>query len=210
MATAEDASAPAQKAEAPVEEGGEEHTLEINANSPKHPLRCQWTLWFDSNLVHGRQRNQDWNVKDVLSFKHVEDFWRLHNNMTKPTSIPQGCGFALFRYGVEPKWEDPANAKGGRWTVVVEKNSDMTNNMWLRFQLAMVGEMLEDDTGDFICGATCNLRKQQNKLCLWTRDAQDNDRNLKIGRALRRELALPQSYHIKFNKHDSTRDMHSL
>jgi translation initiation factor 4E len=176
-------------------------TVEVDDNTPKHPLRCGWTLWFESNLLLKGRIQREWNVKDVLSFKNVEDFWRLHNNMRKPSQVPHGCGFDLFRNGVQPTWEDPANAKGGKWTVVMEKGNDMTDRMWLLFQLAVIGEMLQDDTGNFVCGAVCNLRKAQNKLCLWTRDYKDKERNMKVGVALKEQLKLPPNYKIKYQQH---------
>lgn len=42
----------------------------------------------------------------------VEDFWRLYNNVAPPSQLQLGCSYNLFKRGIEPKWEDPANDKG--------------------------------------------------------------------------------------------------
>jgi hypothetical protein len=41
----------------------------------KHPLQCEWTLWFDSPSKKTNQTNWHDNVKQVYTFGTVEDFW---------------------------------------------------------------------------------------------------------------------------------------
>jgi translation initiation factor 4E len=41
----------------------------------KHPLHNEWTLWFDNP---GKKANvQSWsqNLKEIVTFKTIEDFW---------------------------------------------------------------------------------------------------------------------------------------
>jgi hypothetical protein len=46
--------------------------------------------------------------------------------------------------------------------------------------LACIGEVLEEDDND-ICGCVVNVRKSQDKLCLWTRDADNKESIVRIG-----------------------------
>lgn len=38
--------------------------------------------------------------------------------------------FHLFKAGIEPKWEDPECANGGKWTVNGNRKTNL-DNMWL-------------------------------------------------------------------------------
>jgi len=150
-------------------------------SGPKHPLRNSWTLWYDAQLTNGKRPSQ-WgeNMKEVYSFSTVEDFWRMYNNLALASQIQNGCSFSLFKKGISPKWEDPKNEKGGKWTAVIPKNKPL-DTMWLWMMLACIGEVLEDEADDQICGAIVNIRKGQDKLNLWTRDADASDALARMG-----------------------------
>jgi translation initiation factor 4E len=54
----------------------------------------------------------------------------------------------LFRADVEPKWEHPANAKGGRWTITVPSQvgrKQFLDKAWMHAVLACIGERLDAD-----------------------------------------------------------------
>jgi translation initiation factor 4E len=54
----------------------------------------------------------------------------MYNNLPAASGLSQGCGFNLFKKGIEPKWEDKHNKNGGKWTILVGKNDDL-DKMWL-------------------------------------------------------------------------------
>jgi hypothetical protein len=31
--------------------------------------------------------------------------------------LPDGTNLRLFKYGIKPTWEDPANERGGKWVI---------------------------------------------------------------------------------------------
>lgn len=39
----------------------------------------------------------------------------LYNNILAPTKLAIGSNYHLFKEGIRPMWEDPINAKGGKW-----------------------------------------------------------------------------------------------
>jgi hypothetical protein len=45
----------------------------------------------------------------------------LYNNIRTPGQLQPSATFYLFKEGIEPKWEDPKNLKGGSWTVCVNR-----------------------------------------------------------------------------------------
>jgi len=180
----------------------------------KHPLRNVWTLFYDSELSGGK-RPQEWgsNIKKVLSFSSVEDFWRLYNNIAPPSFLSQGCTYNVFKEGIQPKWEDSANEKGGKWTLLL-KNTEKKelDKLWQWLLLAAIGEMLEDEVQNKVCGVVVNLRKGQNKLSLWTRDADHEDSNKSIGRNIRKALELHEGVPLTYSTHNSksTRDKYQV
>jgi len=168
-----------------------------------HPLLSSWTLWYDSQLSQGKKPSAtQWgdNIRDVYSVSSVEEFWRLYNNVTLPSQLPLGCSYNWFKKGIEPKWEDPSNEKGGRWTIIINKNKAHLDKMWLWLLLACVGEQLDDDQNQ-ICGAVVNIRKGGDKLCLWTKDAENKDATIKIGQALKKVLELPDNFPAGYQSH---------
>lgn len=54
----------------------------------------------------------------------------LYDQIFKPSKLPGNADFHLFKAGVEPKWEDPVCANGGKWTVTSNRKPNL-ENMWL-------------------------------------------------------------------------------
>lgn len=46
----------------------------------------------------------------------------LYNNIKTPGQLSPNATYYLFKEGIEPKWEDPKNAKGGVWTASIPTN----------------------------------------------------------------------------------------
>ena len=56
----------------------------------------------------------------------------LYNNIKQPSALASGADFHLFKKGIEPKWEDPRCAAGGKWTVQIKKGQTGTlDQYWL-------------------------------------------------------------------------------
>lgn len=41
----------------------------------KHPLQSSWTLWYDSASKKGSTKDWSQNIKALITFSTVEDFW---------------------------------------------------------------------------------------------------------------------------------------
>jgi len=111
-----------------------------------------------------------------------------------------GSNYHLFKEGVEPKWEDPVNRGGGKWVVVLPKGSRHTklDDMWLWTVLACIGENFIRE--EEICGAVVSVRKNQDKISIWTRDTEE-DATLDVGRRLKQVLELPDKVKIGYQTH---------
>lgn len=111
----------------------------------KHPLHSTWQLWFDSASKQDKAKSWDDALVKVIAFDSVEEFWGLYNNIVPPSLIHPNSNYYLFKQGVKPAWEDPANSKGGKWSVQLPrgKYSDTIDNYWLYTMLAAIGETFE-------------------------------------------------------------------
>lgn len=174
----------------------------------KHPLFSPWTLWFDSPATKGRNlpqtpmssfpqtplpqtpgglaaAAQGWmeDIKRVISFDSVEEFWGLYNNIVPPSQLPQKANYYLFKEGIIPAWEDEENKNGGKWSIQLPKDKNRANvdKMWLYTMLAAIGETFDpvltnaenpdSPPTSLITGVIVSTRPQFYRLSIWTRTA---------------------------------------
>ncbi|XP_020590739.1 eukaryotic translation initiation factor 4E-1-like [Phalaenopsis equestris] len=166
---------------------------------PPHPLEHSWTFWFDDPSGKAKQGAWGSSIRPIYTFHTVEDFWRLYNNIYHPSMLISGTDIYCFKYKIEPKWEDPICANGGRWTIVCQRGKSDT--LWLYTLLAMIGEQF--DHGDEICGAVVNARPKQERIALWTKNSSNEAVQLSIGRQWKELLDCNDQ--IGFISHDDAK-----
>ncbi|CEG69952.1 hypothetical protein RMATCC62417_05936 [Rhizopus microsporus] len=169
--------------------------------SVKHPLQNTWTLWFDNP---GKKTSaQSWadNLKEIINFDTVEDFWSTFNNVSKINHLSPNSNFHLFKQGIRPEWEDPSNAEGGKFGIQLPKSKagDAINEHWMNLLLAVIGEQLA--TEDEICGAVVSVRKSFYRIALWVKTSKDEEKIASISKQLREALNLPEAITIDFVPH---------
>ncbi|KAF4733729.1 hypothetical protein FOZ62_018515, partial [Perkinsus olseni] len=107
---------------APVAEGENAKTNgeAIPSSEEDHKLQHEWSLWVMSQ--QGRSVKDHWqqNQQKAIDFGTIEEFWRISNNMHKPSKLVH-ADYSVFKSGVSPAWEDPMCTEGGRWIVKAEK-----------------------------------------------------------------------------------------
>jgi len=168
----------------------------------KHPLYSPWTLWFDSPSAKGRNMPQTpsstmpqtpqtpgtaaatgWmeDIKRVITFDSVEEFWGLYNNIVPPSHLPSRANYYLFKDGIIPAWEDEANRNGGKWSIQLPKDKNRANvdKMWLYTMLAAIGETFDPSLTEatpaepppqsLITGVIVSTRPQFYRISIWTR-----------------------------------------
>jgi translation initiation factor 4E len=153
-----------------------------------HPLENNWTLWYDSKRTAtkkepkkeeaGKKEQQtadSWedNLVQVDTVNSVEGFWVMLNQIKKPSNLELGANYHLFKKGIKPMWEDPANSKGGKWVITLQTKEDLyrVDNIWEELLMAMIGEYLEEvGSGDQVVGAVLSRRRNAFRVSVWTRD----------------------------------------
>jgi len=130
----------------------------------------------------------------VGEFATVEEFCRYFNWLKPPSLLEKNSNYHVFKSGIKPMWEDPANADGGKWVLTMKNNPALLDRCWNWLAMALVGEELED--GDEICGAVVSLRTKVDRIQLWTRSKDDVDRLNAIGKKLVKLLDISEADNI--------------
>lgn len=171
-----------EKTHEEFEEGEIEFEAENNQSADEapatHPLEHAWTFWFDNPSAKSKQAAWGSSIHPVHTFSTVEDFWSLYNNIHHPSKLVVGADFYCFKDKIEPKWEDPVCANGGKWTIICPKGK--SDILWLYTLLALIGEQF--DYGDEICGAVVNVRGKQERISIWTKNAHNEAAQMSIGK----------------------------
>lgn len=107
--------------------------------------------------------------------------------------------FHLFKAGIEPKWEDPECANGGKWTATSSRKANL-ETMWLETLMALVGEQF--DESEDICGVVASVRRSQDKLSLWTKTATNEAAQMGIGRKWKEIIDTEK---ISYSFHDDSK-----
>lgn len=118
----------------------------------------------------------------IGEFDTVETFCRYFNWLKLPSRLERNSNYHIFKSGIKPMWEDPANANGGKWVLTMKNNPQLLDRCWSWLAMALVGEDLDD--GDEICGAVVSLRSKVDRIQLWTRSKEDVEKINSIGRKL--------------------------
>ncbi|XP_042516172.1 eukaryotic translation initiation factor-like [Macadamia integrifolia] len=179
-------------AAAPVAEMGE--------TKPKHRLERKWTFWFDNQSKPKQGAAWGSSLRKGYTFDTVEEFWCLYDQIFRPSKFPANAEFHLFKTGIEPKWEDPECANGGKWTVTSSRKTNL-DAMWLETLMALIGEQFEES--DEICGVVASVRQRQDKVALWTRTASNEAVQMGIGRKWKEIIDVTDK--ISYNFHDDSR-----
>eukprot|EP00941_MAST-03F_sp_MAST-3F-sp1_P005060 g5060.t1 len=172
----------------------------------KSELQNRWAILHQKHQKRSKATSlEDWSasIKHIYSFGTVEDMWSIVNNIRPPTTLNTGDTYYIFKEGIVPSWENDVNKEGGKWTVVIGPGTRIhLDQMWLLVILGLVGETLDD--GDEICGAVLSVRKQYDRIALWTRHAKNVVAQAEIGRRLKALLQLPEEWKISYSYHDDS------
>ncbi|KAI5573107.1 hypothetical protein BDE02_10G057500 [Populus trichocarpa] len=166
-----------------------------------HKLERKWTFWFDNQSKPNQGAAWGTSLRKIYSFDTVEEFWCLYEQIFKPSKLPGNADFHLFRAGIEPKWEDPVCATGGKWSVTSSGKANL-DTMWLETLMALIGEQF--DEADEICGVVASVRRQrQDKLALWTKTAANEAVQMSIGRKWKEVIDVTNK--ITYSFHDDSK-----
>ena len=197
--------------------------------SDHHILPYCWTIWYHSRSKPKKETDEDpkeetpapvgvdtylYLTKEiefldvnsldksnlVTSIGSIEQLWVSLSSIKKTYHLPIGTELLVFKSGINPVWEDPINAKGGRWVFrfnrrynlpAEQTNVDSIKSLrqrssliWERLLLkTMTGSIIPD--GDYtpevqdillndITGLVLSVRKDDDIISIWNANLNFN------------------------------------
>uniref|UniRef100_A0A7S3LL32 Uncharacterized protein n=1 Tax=Aplanochytrium stocchinoi TaxID=215587 RepID=A0A7S3LL32_9STRA len=173
------------------------------AKPGEHLLNSQYCFWYMRRGGGERKpsgpTDYEKSIKQIGEFATVEGFWQLYNHLVRPNEVPHTTDYHLFKSGIKPIWEDPANKMGGKWIVRLRKG--IASRYWEAALLAIIGEDI--DVGNEICGAVISVRYSEDIIAVWNRNADNVEAVQKIRDALRKILRVPDFAKVEYKRHDT-------
>ncbi|XP_045460573.1 eukaryotic translation initiation factor 4E type 2 [Harmonia axyridis] len=165
----------------------------------EHRLQHPYCLWFSRRPSRLQQGTEGYSqsLRLVGQVGTVEQWWALYSHIVRLQDIAPHRDVHLFKKGIMPMWEDPANRKGGKWVIRLRK--DYGSRAWENLCLAMLGEQFM--AGNEICGVVVSTRYQECLLNIWNRTASDMVTTNRIRDALKRLLNMPASATMEYKVH---------
>lgn len=141
-------------------------------------------------------------IKTITSVDTVEDFWETYDFLKRPSDLPTTTDYHFFRGGIKPTWEDPNNAKGGKWIVRLPKG--LSSRYWEEIMLALIGGQFSGIPDGEICGAVLSIRYGEDILGVWIKTASDRDLVDRIRDQIKKVLQLPNHANMEFKPHQNS------
>ncbi|RVW77252.1 Eukaryotic translation initiation factor isoform 4E-2 [Vitis vinifera] len=154
--------------------GMESGAAPTEAAKQPHRLERKWTFWFDNQSKP--KQGAAWGPlfarltpskpsKNFGGISLARYFFNLclYDQIFKPSKLPANADFHLFKAGVEPKWEDPECANGGKWTVASSRKVDGLNWGAILMRLMKYVVWLQVYVKGRI-SLLCGLRQQPTRL----------------------------------------------
>eukprot|EP01130_Rhizamoeba_saxonica_P005565 TRINITY_DN221_c0_g2_i1.p1 TRINITY_DN221_c0_g2~~TRINITY_DN221_c0_g2_i1.p1 ORF type:complete len:234 (-),score=34.38 TRINITY_DN221_c0_g2_i1:62-724(-) len=173
----------------------------------KHPLNQSYTFWYMNRQDIPRTRDATvyiQHLKQIGSFRSVEDFWGCYNHIKRTDQLPHDYDFHVFRTGVSPTWEHDENKLGGKFIIRVQKhNRYKTARLWEDLILAFVGNQLGVPNEE-VCGIVLSPRFHQDIISVWNKHAEATDFKETIKKNIKRVLNLPPRPDLEYKHHDQS------
>lgn len=168
----------------------------------EHKLEYFYWMWFSRRPPVREMSVSSQGYGEALRLVgrvgSVEQWWGMYSHLARPSELPSSSDLHLFKLGIKPMWEDPANVNGGKWLVRLKKSQ--TESAWEDLCLAMLGEQFIVGSSD-ICGIVLSVRFQEDHLALWHRNSDDAEVVEALRDTLRRVLQLPTKFEIEYKVH---------
>uniref|UniRef100_A0AC34Q0I9 EIF-4F 25 kDa subunit n=1 Tax=Panagrolaimus sp. JU765 TaxID=591449 RepID=A0AC34Q0I9_9BILA len=149
-----------------------------------HYLNNKWSFWY---LRGQRKSYDDWekNLFKIATFETIEDYYGLFEAALPPSCLVPGADYYLFRDGIKPMWEDPANRNGGRWVLISRgKDAKFVDTLFTKMCDSLIGGRFNNFENE-ICGIALNVRGKHDKVAVWIRDTNIPAKVESIGLAIK-------------------------
>lgn len=168
-------------------------------NEGIHPLRFTWVIFFLRRAPGSKIQNYETAMKRIGAFSSIEDFWGIYTYLHPINELPTISDYHIFKAGIKPTYEDPANINGGKWQIRLRKG--LSHRIWEDLMLAIAGDQFLE-VGEELCGAVISSRNSEDVLSIWNKTASNGSTNLKIRNTIRKVLDLKPEVVMEYISHN--------
>ena len=129
----------------------------------------------------------------------------MYNNTYSISEVISNTDYLIFKKGIRPEWEDPANKQGGKWVVTLPIEDDMEEEVdkaWLQLLLHVTGGVFEKKERDIVNGMIFSIRDKHLRISLWCNSSTENESLLIIGKKFKQLSNLDEKYKFGFQIHE--------
>ena len=111
----------------------------------------------------------------------------MYNNTYSINEVISNTDYLIFKKGIRPEWEDPANKDGGKWVVTLPIEDDMVeecDRAWLQILLYVIGGLFSKEERDTINGMIFSIRDKHLRISLWCNNSTNKELITKIGKQM--------------------------
>nr|ARD09182.1 eukaryotic translation initiation factor 4E-1d2 [Amphidinium carterae] len=121
------------------------------------PLKFKWSVW--EQRVQDKKSEYSAATKEAASFDSVSSFWSCWSHIPQPSQLLSGRSFArqdngattrvdalmIFRDGIRPQWEDPANIEGGHVEIKLypKLGGGAIDELWNNTVMGVIGGTIQ-------------------------------------------------------------------
>ena len=120
----------------------------------------------------------------------------MYNNTYGVSQVISNTDYLLFKKGVRPEWEDPANKQGGKWVVTLPIADDMEedcDDAWLQLILNLLAGQFPKEQRDVINGIVFSVRDKHLRISIWTACLKTRRCSARLESKSRRSVASTRS-----------------
>jgi hypothetical protein len=139
--------------------------VKVDPHQPPIYLENAYTIWYDKVVDRSKPNAPECTLIELDSFKTLQDFWRVWQQFDL-LKLQEGDVILVFRNHVQPNIHHPVNKGGGRWyTRALPLETRV--RLWTGLVLAMLGENLEDNTNNEVCGVVLSVKPGGDRIEVW-------------------------------------------
>lgn len=128
-----------------------------------HKLPSDWEFWVI-------QANVEYEIESIISFSTIEEFWNYYLQFPNILQMKTG-GFALFKKGIKPAWEDSHNQRGAR----VRIQESLSKEKFDYIICAMISGTIEQKLQAKLCGLYVNATNKMQIEIWFGQNINQND-----------------------------------
>ena len=172
------------------------------------PMQLEQSYTFSFTYFKKKKNKQleefEDNFNTIATFSTAEDFWTIYEHTKKPSTLPRGSQFFLFKENIKPMWEDPKNQNGGRYVLSLKK-SENCDKIWEELLI----NYIRTKPNFKVNGIVLNIRTAEIIFSVWIEKCNNIMKDC-VKEWIKNTLDLPNTLCLLYKEHPKTEDVNKL